>query len=398
MNIDENELQELYAEGRRDFHGCDLRDADLTEIDLSFANLSGANLSNANLNYSNLSYTNLINAKLRGASLIGANLKWSDIIYADLRDANLEGADLEWANLRSAKLTNAKYQTVKNIERADITDAIGVEKVIEKIEKSDIQLNLFAEYPIKHINRTLKCEPKSQDSSQEKYPPASLPKISRHTKMQGILAEIGQTASLPKISRHTKMQGILAEIGQKLGYRVWIARNDHSKDYRFGEYRFGDDSFEDSRFGKLKELTMEGFSIGGLEKQVEKISKLIDVIWLNEKDQFKVVALFEIECTTTIHSGLLRMGDFVANVKLNPLTFIDPTFPMYIVIPEKRKKNLQSQLSRPIFQYLELHKSCEGINIEDIERCWENIIKQKIKIQQEIKPNIIDLIALSNCI
>lgn len=371
MNIDENELKELYAEGSRDFHGCDLRDADLTEIDLSFANLSGANLSNANLNYSNLSYTNLISAQLRGASLIGANLKWSDIIYADLRDANLEGADLEWANLRSAKLTNANYQTVKNIERADITDAIGVEKVIEKIEKSDIiQLNLFAEYPIKPINRTLKCEPKDQASFPKKHQPA-----------------------LRQISRHTKMQGILAEIGQKLGYRVWIARNDHSKDYRFG-----DDTFEDSRFGKLKELTMEGFSIGGLEKQVEKISKLIDVIWLNEKDQFKVVALFEIECTTAIHSGLLRMGDFVANVKLNPLTFIDPTFPMYIVIPEKRKKLLQSQLSRPIFQYLELHKNCEGINIEDIERCWENIIKQKINIQQEIKPNILDIIALSNFI
>ncbi|MEG3991315.1 pentapeptide repeat-containing protein [Microcoleus sp. S28C3] len=368
MNIDENKLKELYAEGRRDFHACDLRDADLTEIDLSFANLSGANLSNANLNYSNLSYTNLISAQLRGASLIGANLKWSDIIYADLRDANLEGADLEWANLRSAKLTNAKYQTVKNIERADITDAIGVKKVIEK---SDIiQLNLFAEYPIQPINRTLKSEPKNQDSFQKKDRPA-----------------------LPQISRHTKMQGILAEIGQKLGYRVWIARNDHSKDYRFG-----DDTFEDSRFGKLKELTMEGFSIGGLEKQVEKISKLIDVIWLNEKDQFKVVALFEIECTTAIHSGLLRMGDFVANVKLNPLTFIDPTFPMYIVIPQNRKKHLQSQLSRPIFQYLELHKSCEGINIEDIERCWENIIKHKINIQQKIKPNIIDIIDLSNFI
>ena len=149
MNIDENELKQLYAEGRRDFHGCDLRDADLTEIDLSFANLSGANLSNANLNYSNLSYTNLISAKLRGASLEEANLKWSDIIYADLRDANLQGADLEWANLRSAKLTNANYQTVKNIERADITDAIGLEKpeqIIWKIEQKNIsQLHLFFE-------------------------------------------------------------------------------------------------------------------------------------------------------------------------------------------------------------------------------------------------------------
>ena len=334
MNINANKLKQLYAEGRRDFHGCDLRDADLTEIDLSFANLSGANLSNANLNYSNLSYTNLISAKLRGASLEEANLKWSDIIYADLRDANLQGADLEWANLRSAKLTNAKYQTVKNIERADITDAIGLEKILEEIEESDmIQLNLFEEYRIKPIDRKLRCEPKYQESFNKKYPPGSL----------------------ERISIHTKMQGILAEIGQKLGYRVWIARNDHSKDYRFG---------------KLKELTMKGFPVGGLEKQVEKISKLIDVIWLNENDQFKVVALFEIECTTAIHSGLLRMGDFVANVKLNPVTFIDPNFPIYVVIPEKRKKHLQSQLSRPIFQYLELHKSCKGINIEDIERCW----------------------------
>ena len=110
---------------------------------------------------------------------------------------------------------------------------------------------------------------------------------------------------------------------------------------------------------------MEGFPVGGLEKKVEKISKLIDVIWLDKNDQFKVVALFEIECTTAIHSGLLRMGDFVANVKLNPVTFIDPYFPIYVVIPKQLKIELQTQLSRPIFQYLELHKSCKGINIED---------------------------------
>lgn len=368
MNIDENELKQLYAEGRRDFHGCDLRDADLTEIDLSFANLSGANLSNANLNYSNLSYTNLISAKLRGASLEEANLKWSDIIYADLRDANLQGADLEWANLRSAKLTNANYQTVKNIERADITDAIGLEKpeqIIWKREQKNIsQLNLFFEEErVISDYRKPKLEQKYQESFNKKYPPGLL-----------------QTISI-----HTKMQGILAEIGKNLGHKVWIARNDHLKDY----------NFTDSRFGKLKDLTMPGFPFGGLQQPVEKISKLIDVIWLNEKDQFKVVALFEIECTTAIHSGLLRMGDFVANVKLNPLTFIDPAFPMYIVISEKRKKHLQSQLSRPIFQYLEFHKSCKGINVEDIERCWEDIIKHKINIKQEIKPNIIDIIAYS---
>ncbi|MEG4942532.1 pentapeptide repeat-containing protein [Microcoleus sp. F4-D5] len=379
MNIDENELKQLYAEGRRDFHGCDLSDADLTDIDLSFANLSGANLSNANLNYSNLSYTNLISAQLRGASLIEANLKWSDIIYADLRDTNLEGADLDWANLRGANLTNADLKKVKNIERADKTNAIGLEKpekTICEIEPKNInQLNLFFPEDIVISDyRKPKIEPKYQKSFNKKNPPALL----------------------PEISIHTRTQGILAEIGHKLGHKVWIAANDHSKDYIFGEHKLRDNTCENFRLVKLKELTMQEFPVGGLDKKVEKISKLIDQIWLDT--QFKIVALFEIECTTAIHSGLLRMGDFVANVKLNPLTFIDPNFPIYIVIPKKRKMHLQTQLSRPIFQYLELHKSCEGINIEDIERCWENIIKHKIKIQQERKPNIIELIALSNLI
>ncbi|MEG4115836.1 MULTISPECIES: pentapeptide repeat-containing protein [unclassified Microcoleus] len=323
MNIDENELKQLYSEGRRDFHGCDLSDADLTEIDLSFANLSGANLSNANLNYSNLSYTNLISAQLRGASIIEANLKWSDIIYADLKDTNLEGADLDWANLRGANLTNAYLKKVKNIERADITDAIGLEKpehIIRKIEEKNIyQLNLF--FPDDRVisdYKKQKNEPKYQESCNKK-PPAAL---------------------WPNISIHTKTQGILAQIGQKLGHKVWIAGNDHSKEYIFGEHRLRDNTCEDSRLGKLKELTMEEFPVGGLDKKVEKISKLIDVIWLDT--QFKIVALFEIECTTAIHSGLLRMGDFVANVKLNTLTFIDPNFPIYIVIPKKRKMHLQT--------------------------------------------------------
>ncbi len=175
MKINANKLKQLYAEGRRDFHGCDLSDADLTEIDLSFANLSGADFSNANLNYSNLSYTNLISAKLRGASLEEANLKWSDIIYADLRDASLQGADLEWANLRSAKLTNANYQTVKNIERADITDAIGLEKpeqIIGKREQKNItQLNLFFEEDrVISDYRKPKLEQKYQESFNKKYP------------------------------------------------------------------------------------------------------------------------------------------------------------------------------------------------------------------------------------
>ena len=53
----------------------------------------------------------------------------------------------------------------------------------------------------------------------------------------------------------------MAEIGKNLGHKVWIARNDHLKDY----------NFTDSRFGKLKDLTMPGFPFGGLQQPVEKL-------------------------------------------------------------------------------------------------------------------------------
>jgi hypothetical protein len=76
---------------------------------------------------------------------------------------------------------------------------------------------------------------------------------------------------------------------------------------------------------------------------------LIDVLWLKGANQ--VAAAFEIEHTTSIYSGLLRMSDLTASSpNLN--------FPLYIIAPEARLPQVEKELSRPTFQALELHKRC----------------------------------------
>ncbi|MEP0891529.1 MULTISPECIES: pentapeptide repeat-containing protein [unclassified Leptolyngbya] len=47
--MNQNEIQEQYQFGKRDFHGFDLADARLGRANLAEADLSGANLSRVNL-------------------------------------------------------------------------------------------------------------------------------------------------------------------------------------------------------------------------------------------------------------------------------------------------------------------------------------------------------------
>jgi hypothetical protein len=86
-----------------------------------------------------------------------------------------------------------------------------------------------------------------------------------------------------------------------------------------------------------------------LASDSQKIISLIDVLWL--KGTKAVAAAFEVEHTTSIYSGLLRMSDLVA---LSP----NINFPLYIISPEVRLKQVRHELSRPTFQTLELHRRC----------------------------------------
>lgn len=112
---------------------------DLTKANLKRANLRNADLRNANFRNANFRNANLINANLINADLSYVDLSYVDLIYADLSYANLSYADLSYANLRNAdlsyvdlgdaSLTDADLSGVnlyycKNLDFAQISQAI----------------------------------------------------------------------------------------------------------------------------------------------------------------------------------------------------------------------------------------------------------------------------------
>lgn len=134
--------------------------------------------------------------------------------------------------------------------------------------------------------------------------------------------------------RHTHLQWQLATLGRALGCRVWIATNDRHREWN-GE-----------RLGTLSIRTLPSL---GIHPNSQRIVRAIDVVWLTGANE--VAAAFEIERTTSVYSGLLRMADLTA---LSP----NLNFPLYIVTPADRLEKVRRELSRPTFQRLGLHQRC----------------------------------------
>lgn len=133
---------------------------------------------------------------------------------------------------------------------------------------------------------------------------------------------------------HTHVQWLLAKLGHSLRCRVWIAANDRSKEWN-GE--------------RLGDLSLPSLPSLGMDHESQRLIERIDVLWLKAGKQ--IAAAFEVEHTTSIYSGLLRMSDLMA---LAP----NLNFPLYIVTSSDRLDQVRRQLSRPTFQALDLHKRC----------------------------------------
>lgn len=159
-----------------------------------------------------------------------------------------------------------------------------------------------------------------------------------------------ETLNLSTDRTHTKVQGMLAKLGRQLCDFVWIARDNHSQ------------SWENETFG---DLSINNLPRIGHDPTEAKIIPYIDVIWLGKNQRFK--AVFEIECTTSIYSGLLRMTDLME-------LYGSLNFSFYIVVPRSRVKQVKEQLLRPTFQTLEIDKKCKWIVIEELEEKWENMM------------------------
>lgn len=127
---------------------------------------------------------------------------------------------------------------------------------------------------------------------------------------------------------HTEVQGWLRDLGLALGFDVWIAANDRGR--ALGGGRLGD--------GCLERLpaAIEHADGGGAVR-------LIDVLWL-DRESSDVTAAFEVEHTTSIHSGIVRLLDLALGGSR------PATQGLYLVAPDDREDEVRSQLLRPAFR------------------------------------------------
>ncbi len=121
------------------------------------------------------------------------------------------------------------------------------------------------------------------------------------------------------------MQGWLRDLGLALGFNVWIASNDRSRAY--GDGQLGD--------GCLTTLATDGLPAA------ESV-RLIDVIWL-EREGGRFAAAFEVEHSTSIHSGIVRMLDLALGSPLGN------GCSLFLVAPDGRRDEVAQQLHRPAF-------------------------------------------------
>lgn len=126
---------------------------------------------------------------------------------------------------------------------------------------------------------------------------------------------------------HTEIQGILRDLGKELGYEVWVASNDRRRAYLDGQLADG--------------------CVHALPACIENAPgadaiRLIDILWL-DRERTKVMAAFEVEHTTSIYSGIVRMLDLALGSDLQA------TEGLFLVAPDSREEDVRAQLARPAF-------------------------------------------------
>lgn len=173
--------------------------------------------------------------------------------------------------------------------------------------------------------------------------------------------EIAESAS----TRHVEIQYQLLTLGAELGLDVWVARNDRGRKWN-------------------------GAGLGSLPRMLDELPtqfneattrtiELIDVLWLSGNS---IVAAFEIECTTSVYSGLLRMSDLLA---LQPNLDIS----LYLVAPDDRRDKVGQELLRPTFSLREkpLAKICGFLAFSGLCEKFAGI--RKLGLSGSLKPTFL---------
>lgn len=148
----------------------------------------------------------------------------------------------------------------------------------------------------------------------------------------------------PDVRESIKIQSLLAIIGAQMGLKIWLPRNNRTA--VIAEWKSDNRPILD-----VLPLNYDETTIRTIEQ--------IDVLWLRGR---AIVRAFEVEHTTSIYSGILRMADLLA---LQPNMDIK----LHIVAPYSRRDKVFQELQRPVFSLLDrgpLSESCTYISYDSV--------------------------------
>jgi hypothetical protein len=169
------------------------------------------------------------------------------------------------------------------------------------------------------------------------------------------------------VSTHTEIQWRLLELGSRMGLRVWAPKADRGRSWN-GDVISRIENLLDSLPTQFDEVT---------QRTIENI----DVLWLSGN---AIVAAFEVEHSTSIYSGLLRMSDLLT---MQPNIDIK----LYLVAPEERHNKFRNEVARATFAASQkpLHQMCGFLSYGDL--CQR--LDKATEFLPYMKPEFIDEIA-----
>jgi hypothetical protein len=178
-----------------------------------------------------------------------------------------------------------------------------------------------------------------------------------------------ELGALAPTTRHTEIQHHLLTLGGEMGFDVWVARNDRAREWN------------STLLGALPHMVQELPT--QFNEATNRTIELIDVLWLRGNS---IVAAFEVECTTAIYSGLLRMSDLLAlqpNLEIN----------LFLVAPDERKDKVEQEILRPTFALREkpLAKVCGFIGFSALMEKLDGI--RKLGPATSLKPDFLQTTA-----
>jgi hypothetical protein len=156
-------------------------------------------------------------------------------------------------------------------------------------------------------------------------------------------------ATVPEVRESIRIQALLARIGARMSLKIWVPPPDRAAVIK---------EAPDVEQSLLTALPLN------YDNTTLKTIEYIDVLWLKGR---AIARAFEVEHTTAIYSGILRMADLLA---LQPNMDIR----LHIVAPEPRKTKVFEEIRRPVFSLLEgkpLAERCTFLSYDSIRELSE---------------------------